>query len=144
MSVVFVMYVELSIDSSSPLWPGGRERTLVIRIGRFASYGSSGNHVLSLTGAVLDPWAERCTYLAENFLLSSLGHTLTTNVARGRWITGMQAQMMPRFGSMILHSMITTVLSEFDQYLFAAGNPGPTYTWRRDRWMHSDMSLANS
>lgn len=75
MSVVFVMYVELFIDSSSPLWPGGRDRTLVIRFGRFASYGSSGNHVFSLTGAVLDFWAECCTYLADGFLLSSFGHT---------------------------------------------------------------------
>lgn len=112
MSVVFVMYVALSIDSSSPLWAGGRERTLVIRFGRDASYGSSGNHGLSLTGAVLDPWAERCTYFADGFLLSSSGHTLTIRLAKGRWITGIQAQMMPRFGSIMLHSMITTVLSE--------------------------------
>lgn len=112
-SVVFLIKPGWFRDSTS--LPGGARglvRTLVMRVGLEPSNGSSESQlVFWVAKAVWEPWTERFKHGTVLVFFFELGQTLTISVARGRWMTGMQAQMIPTLVSMMLHSIMITLLS---------------------------------
>lgn len=83
-----------------------------MRVGLEASDGSSESQWASWGAkAVWKSWSERFKHCAVLLFFFVVDQTLTISIARGRWMTGMQAQMIPTLFSMILHSMMITLLS---------------------------------
>ena len=123
-SVVFLINPGWFRDSTSS--PGGARgllRTLVIRVGLEPSDGSSESQlVFWISKAVWEPWRERSKHGMGLVFFFELGQTLAISVARGRWMTGMQAQMIPRLVSMMLHSIMITLLSVIGISCWIKGN----------------------
>lgn len=123
-SVVFLMKPEWFRDSmSSPGGARGLVRTLVMRVGLEASNGSSESQWVSwVAKAVCESCSERFKHGAVLVFFFEVGQTLTISVARGRWMTGMQAQMIPTLVSMMLHSIMITLLSVIGLSCWVKGN----------------------
>lgn len=113
MLVVFLIKPEWFSDStSSPGGARGLVKTLFMRVGLEASNGSRESQWVSwVAKAVCKSWSGR---FEDGVILVSffeVGQILTRSVARGLWMTGMQAQMIPTLISMMLHSIMITLLS---------------------------------
>lgn len=123
-SVVFLIKPGWFRDStSSPSGARGLLRTLAMRVSLEASNDSSENQlVFWVAKAVCGPWPERLKHGALLVFFFELGQTLTISVARGRWMTGMQAQMIPTLVSMMLHSIMVTLLSVIGLSCWIKGN----------------------